>query len=203
MSGDLKNAARQAAVAARRIAFPVPFTLTQLLQGAPELLLALLKHAVAEFSPTVTERFVGAGVRFSGKFIDSRTCEYLLRSVFRVMGIRCKLSTEQFMAVGAFVEVKLRFVTEVVNAVVAEHEAAVKTEELAKLRVIPHVTPAAGSPAAYTHPKFSTSHLRPLSAHTRTSSRASTEHFESTGSTSYGASVSPEQAASKVRAEPC
>lgn len=168
----LKNAARQAAVALRALKFPAPLRLQALMEGDPQLLLAALVHAIAEYSPGVHAEFVGAGVRVLGKPSDAQLAEQIIRACLLVLDVRAKLTAAQFMTARAFAEPKLAFVTAVARKVHTIQAERARAEALSSIRVIAHVPASSAAPPPALPPRFPTTHIRPATTADRSSNEA-------------------------------
>jgi hypothetical protein len=92
-----------------------------------------------------------------------------------VLHRRCRLTPSQFMSNGAFVIVKLNFVTSVLRACRDLHVEGERASELSKVRVLAHVVPPPPPVPAYVHPKLPPTHLRPVSASSRGDKHVSPE----------------------------
>lgn len=194
---DLKNTARQVATAARSVKYTKTLSLPELVAGEPALLLDILRHGVADFSPYVWEAFVVGGVRLPGGPADIRLCEALLRGVHSVLGVRARVSPAQFMTPKAFVEGKHKVVAAALAACTALHHDRSRAEALAALRVVPHVPPPPAPLPVYIHPRLPTTHLRPASAATASSSRAAATEFAA-AYVQHGSGEDVREAAKKV-----
>lgn len=176
---DLKNSARALALTLRRVHFTEGITLAKLIAGEPVILLAILRHAATDYSPFVASKFTAAGVRLHGRTADERLADIVLRALRVVLGLRCRLTPSQFMTSSGFVEIKLRFVNDVLLRVISLHEEAERASVLASIRVVPHTAPPP-PPIRLVHPRLPLTTRVPVVEGTHTASRAHAEQFART-----------------------